>query len=151
MIGSFVISPLRLLMFTPLEIMSRCSEAGLNFRIIPVGINAPLEFLTGFTEGILLRRLIRSLEDGHSMIPGRLQQWRLQTFLKKCKGFVLVFVEKDPRKPERALGAKIQHNMFYVHLFSLSSRFLLSNLVPDFTFPLMISVRVSRKLLPMPS
>jgi len=78
MIGAFVISPLRLLMFTPLEIMSRCSEAGLNFRIIPAGINAPLgfesyrlEFLTGLTEGILLRRLIRSLKNRHSMVPGR--------------------------------------------------------------------------------
>jgi hypothetical protein len=37
------------LLFTPLEIMLRCSAAGLNFRIIPAGFNAPLEFLTGFT------------------------------------------------------------------------------------------------------
>jgi len=49
-------------MFTPLEIMrlrgrchfgvakARCSAAGLDFRIIPAGFNAPLEFLTGFTE-----------------------------------------------------------------------------------------------------
>ena len=35
--------------FTPLEIMPRCSAAGLDFRIIPPGFNAPLEFLTGFT------------------------------------------------------------------------------------------------------
>ena len=35
--------------FTPLEIMPRCSAAGLHFRIIPAGFNAPLEFLTGFT------------------------------------------------------------------------------------------------------
>src|SRR4030042_1075395 len=42
--------------FTPLEIMPRCSAAGLDFRIIPAGLNAPLgfelqrlEFLTGFT------------------------------------------------------------------------------------------------------
>jgi len=35
--------------FTPLEIMPRCSAAGLGFRIIPAGFNAPLEFLTGFT------------------------------------------------------------------------------------------------------
>jgi hypothetical protein len=35
--------------FTPLEIMPRCSAAGLDFRIIPAGFNAPLEFLTGFT------------------------------------------------------------------------------------------------------
>ncbi|MDI7259794.1 MAG: 3-oxoacyl-ACP reductase family protein [Thermodesulfobacteriota bacterium] len=36
-------------LFTPLEIMPRCSAAGLDFRIIPAGFNAPLEFLTGFT------------------------------------------------------------------------------------------------------
>jgi hypothetical protein len=36
--------------FTPLEIMPRCSAAGLDFRIIPAGFNAPLEFLTGFTK-----------------------------------------------------------------------------------------------------
>jgi hypothetical protein len=35
--------------FTPLEIMPRCSAAGLDFRIIPAGFNAPLEFQTGFT------------------------------------------------------------------------------------------------------
>ena len=35
--------------FTPLEIMPRCFAAGLDFRIIPAGFNAPLEFLTGFT------------------------------------------------------------------------------------------------------
>ena len=36
-------------LFTPLEIMPRCSAAGLDFRIISAGFNAPLEFLTGFT------------------------------------------------------------------------------------------------------
>jgi hypothetical protein len=35
--------------FTPLEIMLRCSAAGLHFKTIPAGFNAPLEFLTGFT------------------------------------------------------------------------------------------------------
>ncbi len=39
-----------LIHFTPLEIMPRCSAAGFHFRIIPTGSNAPLEFLTGFTE-----------------------------------------------------------------------------------------------------
>ena len=38
-------------LFTPLEIMDRSSAAGLDFRIIPAGFNAPLEFLTGFTKG----------------------------------------------------------------------------------------------------
>ena len=49
--------------FTPLEIMPRCSAAGLDFRIIPAGFNAPLEFLTGFTnlfrcKGILILKCI---------------------------------------------------------------------------------------------
>jgi hypothetical protein len=39
--------------FTPLEIMPRCSTAGLGSIIIPAGFNAPLEFLTG-----LLKKLI---------------------------------------------------------------------------------------------
>jgi len=29
--------------------MPGCFAAGLDFRIIPVGFNTPLEFLTGFT------------------------------------------------------------------------------------------------------
>ncbi len=40
---------IKLLLFTPLEIMPHCSAAGLDFTIIPVEFNAPLEFLTGFT------------------------------------------------------------------------------------------------------
>ena len=45
--------------FTPLEIMPRWSAAGLDFRIIPAGFNAPLEFLTGFThlEGCIGKHL----------------------------------------------------------------------------------------------
>jgi hypothetical protein len=35
--------------FTPLEIMPRCSAAELHCRIIPAGFNALLEFLMGFT------------------------------------------------------------------------------------------------------
>ena len=81
-----------------------------------------------FTEGVHLRRLIRSLEDRHSMIPGRLRKLRLQTFLEKRKGFVFVFIKKDPCESERVLGAKIQYHMFYVHFFSFSSHFLISDL-----------------------
>jgi len=36
-------------LITPLEIMPRCSAAGLHFNTIPAGFNAPMEFLTGFT------------------------------------------------------------------------------------------------------
>ena len=45
----FGFCPLWAGLFTPLEIMPRCSAAGLDFRIIPAGFYAPLEFLTGFT------------------------------------------------------------------------------------------------------
>jgi hypothetical protein len=41
--------------FTPLEIMLRCSAARLDFRIIPAGFNAPLEFLMGFTSFLICR------------------------------------------------------------------------------------------------
>ncbi len=34
--------------------MPRCSAAGLDFRIIPAGFNAPLKFLTGFISGLSL-------------------------------------------------------------------------------------------------
>jgi hypothetical protein len=47
--------------FTPLEIMPRCSAAGLGFIIIPAGFDAPLgfesqrlEFLTGSTTDSIL-------------------------------------------------------------------------------------------------
>jgi len=95
--------------------MSRCSEAGLNFRITPVGNNAPLEFLTGFSEGILLRRLIRSLKDWHSMVPGCFVQLRFDAFFKKWKGLVFVFVNKDSRKTERFFWVKIKHDFFNIH------------------------------------
>jgi hypothetical protein len=45
--------------FTPLEIMPRCSAAGLDFRIIPAGFNAPLEFLTGFALVWFIYALLR--------------------------------------------------------------------------------------------
>jgi hypothetical protein len=43
---------IKIILFTPLEIMPRCSAAGLDFTIIPAGFNAPLEFLTGFTHDL---------------------------------------------------------------------------------------------------
>jgi hypothetical protein len=36
--------------FTPLEIMPRCSAAGSGFIIISAGFYDPLEFLMGFTD-----------------------------------------------------------------------------------------------------
>ena len=46
--------------------MPRCSAAGLDFRIIPAGFNAPLEFLTGFTSHILLLKIVPCWgRDGH--------------------------------------------------------------------------------------
>jgi hypothetical protein len=103
-------------MFTPLEIMARCPEAGLNFRVIPVVVNAPLEFLTGFTEGILLGRLIRSLEDRHSMVPGRLFQLWFKALFEKRKGFLLVLIHENSGEPQSFLGMKVQDHAFYDHL-----------------------------------
>ena len=50
-----------ILLFTPLEIMPRCSAAGLDLRIIPAEFNAPLEFLTGFTFFIEFEKSIHGL------------------------------------------------------------------------------------------
>ncbi len=36
-------------MLCPVHHAVQVSAAGLDFRIIPAGFNAPLEFLTGFT------------------------------------------------------------------------------------------------------
>jgi len=60
-------------LFTPLEIMPRSSAAGLDFRMIPAGFipfrdksltgfNAPLEFLTGFTQVLSKRYAILGLQ-----------------------------------------------------------------------------------------
>ncbi len=46
--------------FAPLEIMPRCSAARLDFTIIPVGFNAPLEFLTGFASRFYVFQLLAS-------------------------------------------------------------------------------------------
>jgi TolB protein len=53
----------RKILFTPLEIMDRCSAAALHLiRIIPARFNAPLEFLTGFTIILLFFTFISSAE-----------------------------------------------------------------------------------------
>jgi len=95
-----------------------------------------------FAEHIFLSGLIRSLKDWHSMVPGRLQQLRLKTFLEKGKGFVFFFVKEDSRQPERFFWAKIEHNIIYVHPLSSSNHFLIIDFegrVPlDFTFPLIM-------------
>jgi len=55
--------------FTPLEIIPRCFAAGLNFRIIPAGFNAPLgfelqrlEFLTRYTRPERLQHMSEKIE-----------------------------------------------------------------------------------------
>jgi hypothetical protein len=90
-----------------------------------VEINAPLEFLTGFTEGILLRRLIRSLEDRHSMIPGRLIQLRFKTLFKKNKSLLFFVIEKDSRESKGFLRVKAKDYVLYLHPVS-SLRFVAS-------------------------
>jgi hypothetical protein len=66
-------------------------------------------------EAILLRRLIRSLKDRHSMVPGGLRQLRFETFFEKKECLVPVFVEKDFREHECLLWTEIQHERFDVH------------------------------------
>ncbi|MDI7259632.1 MAG: alpha/beta hydrolase [Thermodesulfobacteriota bacterium] len=66
--------------FTPLEIMPRCSAAGLHFRLIPAGFNAPLEFLTGFTNiGAVMGRFVPGLE---SLLKGRFDSLSIIPHLK---------------------------------------------------------------------
>jgi hypothetical protein len=89
----------------------------------PTALSFPCSSLLMFTEAIFLRRLIRSLEDRHSMVPGRLLQLGFQTFLQKRKSSLLVFDQENPRNPKRVLGTKIQHSGSDVHSFSSSGHF----------------------------
>jgi hypothetical protein len=82
-----------------------------------------------FAKHIFLRRLIRSLEDRHSMVPGRVIQLRLQTFLEKQKGVVSVSVEENPCKPQGFLGAEIQDHILNFHSFASSSHLLIIDLL----------------------
>ena len=69
--------------------MPHCSAAGLDFRIIPAGFNAPLEFLTGFTSrsGDLMEV---ALSDGAKFI--RKHSSDLNTFLLISLGRVYLNV-----------------------------------------------------------
>ena len=59
-----------------------------------LSISSPLAVPT-FHKGILLRRLIRSLKDRHSVIPGRLFQLGLEAFFKKQECLLFVFIHKN--------------------------------------------------------
>jgi hypothetical protein len=61
--------------FTPLEIMPHCFAAGLDFRIILAGFNAPGEFLTGF-----ILEEARILEAGSNNVRKYMERrmWRLK-------------------------------------------------------------------------
>ena len=71
-----------------------------------------------FAEGILLRRLIRSLKDRHSVLSCRIVQLRFDAFLEKREGLFSVFVQKNSRQSECLMWTKIQHKRFDVHLFT---------------------------------
>jgi len=77
-------------MFTPLEIMPRCSAvpsmARFHFRMIPAGFNAPLEFLTGFTFSDNLIRVINK----------RISK-RLINLADVLKGFYMKATELPPK------------------------------------------------------
>jgi len=74
-----------ILIFTPLEIMPRCSAAGLDFRIIPAGFSTPpveslwverLEFLTGFAQLPFGPQPTEKPEEEKSPVKG----WRLVSY-----------------------------------------------------------------------
>jgi hypothetical protein len=60
--------------FTPLEIMPSCSAAGLDFRIIPAGFNAPMEFLTGFPLFAAKEVKVEVLYMNHGPLQSSLEQ-----------------------------------------------------------------------------
>ena len=78
----------------------------------------PLEFLTGFTEGVFLRRLIRSLKDRHSMVTCRLIQLRLQALFKKEESLSFIFIEEDSRESKGFFRAKVKDYALYLHIFA---------------------------------
>jgi hypothetical protein len=65
-----------ILIFTPLEIMPRYSATGLDFRIIPAGFSAPLEFLTGFAQLPFGPQPTEKPEEEKSPVKG----WRLVSY-----------------------------------------------------------------------
>jgi hypothetical protein len=85
--GLLILKPQFSYLFTPLEIMAHCSVAGLHFRIILAGFNAPLEFLTGFTQSLVLSTQSLLLSPVLSVSP--LIQWASQ--------FPFHVVTKDPK------------------------------------------------------
>ena len=64
---------------------------------------------------IFLRRLIRSLEDRHSVIPACLVQLRLQAFLQKEHCLLTIFVDKNSRQTKCLLRGKLYYNLFDCH------------------------------------
>ncbi|MBP1697407.1 MAG: hypothetical protein H6Q41_2595 [Deltaproteobacteria bacterium] len=69
-------------------------------------------------EGILLRRLIRSLKDWHSMITGRIYKLRFEALLKEEKRLFFVFIEEDSRESKGFFRAKVKDYALYLHIFA---------------------------------
>ena len=99
-------------------------------------------------EGVL-RKLIRSLEDRHSMVTCRLIQLRLQALFKKEESLSFIFIEEDSRESKGLFRAKVKDYILYLHPFSSSNHFLIIDFggtVPlDFIFPLITSAGVGSK------
>jgi hypothetical protein len=87
--------------FTPLEIVPCCCVAGLNLRIIPMGFNTPLNFLTGFTFGglrIKFTVLKSIIEEGGDYMreEGLFYDWRSGGFLHAYRDNGRLIIDKEP-------------------------------------------------------
>jgi hypothetical protein len=81
-----------------------------------------------FAERIFLRRLIRSLEDRHSVISRRLLQLRFEALFKKKEPLLPVFIHENSCQSEGFLRTKAYDNALDRHLSSSSSHFLIIDL-----------------------
>ena len=73
-------------------------------------------------EIVLLRRLIRSLEDRHSVIPGLLIKLRLEGFFQKEHCFLAILIEENPHQTKGFLSGKLYYNIFDCHTVYASVR-----------------------------
>jgi hypothetical protein len=99
-------------------------------------------------EEIFMGRLIRSLEDRHSMVTGCLIQLRFKALFKKRERLFLVFIHENSCQPKGLFWTEIKNNLIDLHSLSSSSHFLIidleGTLSADFTFLLIINTGVGR-------
>jgi predicted secreted hydrolase len=128
MTACFVIL-LTLVSFTPLEIVPRCSAAGLDFGIIPAWSNAPLAFLTGFTPTLLSQDFKRALpgkvfsfpQDHFSHPEFKTEWWYYSGHLfnqeKKSFGYQLTFFRTGLTRETKNQKSKWSiQDLYFAHL-----------------------------------